>query len=65
MLDNMLILCMFMGMIATVISLLSPLFFLYIRKIKVIQQEREMEHTIAKKQQALAIYEELKAQGRV
>lgn len=65
MLDNVLILVLFMGMIATVVSLLSPLFFLYLRKEKLLRQEKELQHIKAKHEQALAIYNERKAQGRI
>ena len=65
MLDNVLILCLFMGMLATVVSLLSPLFLLLYRRNTLLRQERELMHIQAKHEQALRIYEERKAQGRI
>lgn len=65
MLDNLVYLFLFAGMIATVISLLSPLFYLYWKKVEIERQERELQHIIAKKAQAIRIYEERKAQGRL
>lgn len=65
MLDNVLYLCLFMGMMATVISLLSPLFYLHIKRDRLIRQQRELQHIRLKQQRAEQIHEELKAQGRI
>lgn len=65
MLDNLLYLCLFAGMMATVISLLSPLFYLLYRRNTLLRQARELEHIQAKHDRAMAIYEERKAQGRI
>lgn len=65
MIDNFVYLFLFVGLIATVVLLLSPLFFLYIRKEKLIRQANELKHIRLKQQRAEEIHQELKAQGRI
>lgn len=65
MLDNLVYLSLFAGLIALAFIVLSPIIGLLMVRAKLLRQARELEHIQAKHDSALAIYQERKAQGRI
>lgn len=65
MLDNLTYLALFAGLIALATIVLSPIIGLLIVRARLVRQAHELKHIRAKHEQALRIYEERKAQGRL